>query len=66
MTDWDTRWMAVAKLFASFSKDPSTGVGVVAVDSRKRLVASGFNGLSRRVEDSQERLHRSGWLHQEG
>jgi len=54
---WDARWMAVAKLFASFSKDPSTGVGAVAVDSRKRLVASGFNGLSRRVEDSQERLH---------
>ena len=57
MTDWDSRWLAVAKLFASFSKDPSTGVGAVAVDSRKRLVASGFNGLSRRVEDSQERLH---------
>ncbi len=49
--------MQVAKLFASFSKDPSTGVGAVAVDSRKRLVASGFNGLSRRVEDSPERLH---------
>ena len=57
MADWDSRWLAVAKLFASFSKDPSTGVGAVAVDSRKRLAASGFNGLSRRVEDSQERLH---------
>lgn len=57
MADWDSRWLAVAKLFASFSKDPSTGVGAVAVDSRKRLVASGFNGLSRRVEDSPERLH---------
>ena len=57
MTDhWDTRWMAVAKLFASFSKDPSTGVGAVAIDSRKRLVASGFNGLSRRIDDSPERL----------
>ncbi len=57
MADWDSRWLAVAKLFASFSKDPSTGCGAVAVDSRKRLVASGFNGFSRRVEDSQERLH---------
>ena len=41
MADWDTRWMAVAKLFASFSKDPSTGCGSVIVDSRQRIVATG-------------------------
>lgn len=54
---WDLRFMDLAKHIAGWSRDPSTKVGAVAVDSRKRLVASGFNGLSRRVEDSQERLH---------
>ena len=54
---WDLRFMDLAKHIAGWSRDPSTKVGAVAVDSRKRLVASGFNGLSRRVEDSPERLH---------
>ena len=54
---WDLRFMDLAKHIAGWSRDPSTKVGAVAIDSRKRLVASGFNGLSRRVEDSPERLH---------
>lgn len=54
---WDQRFMDLAKHIAGWSRDPSTKVGAVAVDSRKRLVASGFNGLSRRIDDSPERLN---------
>lgn len=56
MDRWDKRWMDVAKLFASFSKDPSTGVGACAVDDRKVMVSSAFNGLARGVKDKQSRL----------
>lgn len=54
---WDKRFMAMAKLVASWSKDPSTGCGAVIVDSRQRIVATGFNGFPRRVDDDPERLH---------
>lgn len=57
MDDWDSRWMKVARLFASFSKDPSTGVGAVAIDEYKRVLATGYNGFSRGVNDSPERLN---------
>ena len=54
---WDARLMSMAKLVASWSKDPSTGCGAVIVDSRQRIVSTGFNGFPRRVDDDQERLH---------
>ena len=54
---WDARLMSMAKLVASWSKDPSTGCGAVIVDSRQRTVSTGFNGFPRRVDDDQERLH---------
>lgn len=56
MNHWDYRWMEVAKLFASFSKDPSTQVGACAVDDRKVMVSSAFNGLARGVKDKKSRL----------
>lgn len=61
MTDlisrWDSRFLEVAKLFASFSKDPSTKVGACIADRHNRLASAAFNGLPQRVEDSDERLH---------
>jgi len=53
---WDGRWLQMAKHFASFSKDPSTGVGACAVDDRQVLISSGFNGFSRGVKDKRSRL----------
>ena len=52
---WDERFLAVAALVATWSRDPSTKVGAVAVRDR-RILATGFNGLPRGVADLRERL----------
>jgi len=53
---WDNRFLELAKLVGSWSKDPSTQVGAVIVDSNNRIVSIGFNGLPQGVVDSEERL----------
>ena len=55
--DWDTRLVALAGLVASWSKDPSTQVGAVVVDDRRRLLSVGYNGFPRGVADTPERLN---------
>lgn len=47
---WDQRWMDMAKLVASWSKDPKTKVGAVIVRDR-RIVATGYNGFPGRTSD---------------
>lgn len=54
---WVVRFLRLAREVASWSKDPSTRVGAVIVDSKKRVVSVGFNGLPRGVVDLPERLH---------
>tara|TARA_E500000331_G_scaffold338378_1_gene367532 strand:- start:50 stop:547 length:498 start_codon:yes stop_codon:yes gene_type:complete len=53
--DWDQRFLVIASHVASWSKDPSTKVGAVAVRD-KRILATGFNGLPTGVTDSDARL----------
>ena len=56
MKKWDNRFLVLAKLIGSWSKDPSTKVGAVIVDGKKRIVSVGYNGFPRGVEDSEKRL----------
>tara|TARA_R100000278_G_C5462722_1_gene161509 strand:+ start:176 stop:610 length:435 start_codon:yes stop_codon:yes gene_type:complete len=53
---WDKRFLELAKLVGSWSKDPSTQVGAVIVDDNKRIVSIGFNGFPKGVKDSEKRL----------
>ena len=53
--DWDTRYLQMAELVASWSKDPNAQVGAVIVRNN-RVVATGFNGLPSDVLDTEERL----------
>ena len=53
--DWDRRFLCMAELVASWSKDKSTKVGAVAVRNR-RVLATGYNGLPTGVVDSNFRL----------
>ena len=55
-TKWDERFIELAKLVGSWSKDPSTQVGAVIVDHHKRIVSIGFNGFPKGVEDYEKRL----------
>lgn len=48
---WDDYFMALARLTASKSKDPSTRVGAVLVDPQHRVVSLGYNGFPRGLPD---------------
>lgn len=54
---WDIRFLELAKLFSTFSKDPSTRVGAVIVRPNKTIVSSGYNGFPKQMEDSLELLN---------
>ena len=55
-TKWQKRFFDMAYLVASWSKDPSSQIGAVIVDSQNRVISTGFNGLPVGVKDSDERL----------
>jgi len=52
---WDHRFLELVQLVASWSKDPSTKTGAVIVDSDRRVVSVGYNGLAKGVYDNRER-----------
>ena len=56
-TKWDSRWMDLAKLVSSWSKDRSRKCGAVVVDDRHTPVALGWNGFPRGVDDNVEARH---------
>lgn len=55
--NWDKRWMQLTELIASWSKDRSTGVGAVIVDERNTVVALGWNGFPRGINDDVDERH---------
>ncbi len=57
MTDWDKRFLKLAKHISKWSKDPSTQVGCVVVGPDREIRSTGFNGLPRGIEDNDERLN---------
>ncbi len=52
---WNDRFMELARHVSLWSKDPSTQVGAVIVDDKKRVVGMGYNGFPRGVDDSYNR-----------
>jgi len=52
---WNQRFLKVATDIASWSKDPSTKVGAVAVGPNREMRAQGYNGFPRGVADDPER-----------
>lgn len=52
MSKWHARFLDLAHLVASWSKDPSTRVGAVIVDSKNRVVSLGFNGFPHGTDDT--------------
>ncbi|HQA99200.1 MAG TPA: cytidine deaminase, partial [Candidatus Dojkabacteria bacterium] len=48
---WDVYFMAIAKLSAMRSKDPSTQVGACIVGSDNRILSIGYNGAPNGWED---------------
>lgn len=54
---WDHRFLEMAKLVSTWSKDPSTKVGSVIVDRDNKIVSLGYNGLPSKIPDSEEILN---------
>ncbi len=54
---WDRRFLDMALLVASWSKDPSSQIGAVITDAENRVMATGYNGFPRTLKDSPELLH---------
>ena len=54
MNKWDDRWLDIAQLISTWSKDPSTQIAAIAVKD-KRLIATGYNGFPRNIEDLDDR-----------
>jgi dCMP deaminase len=55
VSNWDSRFLELAKLVSTWSKDPSTQVGAV-ITRGKFVVSLGFNGHPKGVADTAERL----------
>lgn len=53
---WDLRFLNLAKEVSTWSRDPTTKVGAVIVDTKRRVVSLGYNGFPRGVYDFEERL----------
>mgnify|MGYP000923137224 CR=1 FL=1 len=53
---WDERFLFLAKIISSWSKDPSTKVGAIIVKDN-RIVTTGYNGFPPNILDSEERLN---------
>lgn len=53
---WHRRFLDVASLISTWSKDPSTKVGVVIVKDNK-ILGTGYNGFPRGIEDSEDRYN---------
>ena len=56
---WADRWMEMATLVSTWSKDESRKTGAVIVGPREALISIGWNGFPRRIDDNvQERKDR--------
>jgi len=51
---WDSRFLEMAALVASWSKDPSTKCGAVIVRPDKSVASTGFNGFPKGCSDAEE------------
>jgi dCMP deaminase len=57
MDKWDKRFLDMAKLVSTWSKDPSTQTGAVIVRPDKSIASVGFNGFPRVMPDSNVFYH---------
>lgn len=51
---WDERFLSMARLVSTWSKDPSTKVGAVLVTSDNAVVSIGYNGFAKNMPDTEE------------
>lgn len=50
---WDKRYLALAEHISTWSKDPSRKIGAVAVGEKGQVLAQGYNGFPRGIDDQE-------------
>lgn len=55
--EWHKRYLSLAKEVSSWSKDPSSKIGAIAVGEKGQVLAQGYNGFPRGISHSQKRLN---------
>lgn len=53
---WHKRFLDIAFEVSTWSKDPSSQVGCVAINNRRYILGTGYNGFPYGIDDSPERL----------
>ena len=54
--EWDEYFLQIAETVAKKSKDPSSKMGCVIVDPKKRVVSLGYNGMLQGADESKMTL----------
>lgn len=49
---WDSRFLNLAREISTWSKDPSAQIGAVIVNDERRILATGYNGFPRGIQDN--------------
>ena len=62
-TKWDRRYLEVARVVGTWSKDPSTQIGAVAVGLKGQILAQGYNGFARGIFDDIDRYEDLSLIH---
>ena len=57
VSKWDQRFLDLAQQIASWSKDPSRKIGAVAIGDKGQVLAQGYNGFPRGINDSPARMN---------
>ena len=55
--NWHDRYMNLAKEVSTWSKDPSSQIGAVAIGPKGQVLSQGYNGFPRGIIDTEERLN---------
>lgn len=57
ISEWNLRYISLAREVSMWSKDPSTRVGAVIVGDKGQILSQGYNGFPRGIADTKERLN---------
>lgn len=57
MKKWADRYMKLAQVISTWSKDPSTKVGAIVVGHNGEILSQGYNGFPRKIKDTDYRLN---------
>lgn len=57
LSEWNNRYIGLAKEISTWSKDPSRKIGAVAVGNKGQILAQGYNGFPRGILDNADRYN---------